>query len=44
LDTLNAGDALLVQVVLDVLGLDNLLLEARVLGLLSLLGFVDDVF
>jgi hypothetical protein len=43
-DTLHTGDPFGVQVVLDVLGVVNLLLEARVLSLLSLLGLVDDVF
>jgi len=44
LDTLYAGNAFFIKVVLDVLGLDDLLLEARVLRLLSLLRLVDHIF
>jgi len=41
---LYAGNAFFIKVVFDVLGLDELLLEARVLRLLSLLSLVDHIF
>jgi len=41
---LYAGNAFFIKVILDVLGLDDLLLEARVLRLLSLLSLVDHIF
>lgn len=42
-NTLYTGESIVVQFVFNVCGLNNLLLEARVLSLLSLVGFVDHV-